>query len=105
MLNIFFAALRAALHTHGVTTHDDGGGLPGAGHIFLLDATDEATYDLVRDTVADLGLGLVRMEQRRHHIAEVFRSQDEPQPEQVSERAAAWAATTAAAEQTGGGKR
>ncbi len=99
------AALRAALHTHGVTTHDDGGGLPGAGHIFLLDATDEATYDLVRDTVADLGLGLVRMEQRRHHIAEVFRSQDEPQPEQVSERAAAWAATTAAAEQTGGGKR
>nr|WP_153426773.1 ABC transporter ATP-binding protein [Streptomyces alkaliphilus] len=29
-------------------------------------------HDLVRDTVADLGLGLVRMEQRRHRIAEVF---------------------------------
>jgi ABC-2 type transport system ATP-binding protein len=29
----------------------------------------------VRDIVAELGLGLIRMEQRRHHIAEVFRSE------------------------------
>ncbi|MFV2117789.1 ABC transporter ATP-binding protein, partial [Streptomyces sp. Act-28] len=48
-------------------------GLPGAGHVLLLEAAGEETYDIVRDTVADLGLGLVRMEQRRHHIAEVFR--------------------------------
>ncbi|MBA2945435.1 ABC transporter ATP-binding protein [Streptomyces himalayensis] len=65
-------ALRDALHARGVTT-DAGGGLPGAGHTLLLTAEGEDTYDLVRDLVAELGLGLVRMEQRRHHIAEVFR--------------------------------
>ncbi|MFF9337801.1 ABC transporter ATP-binding protein, partial [Streptomyces albogriseolus] len=55
--------------------------LPGAGHILLLTAQGEDTYDLVRDVVADLGLGLVRMEQRRHHISEVFRSSDEERKE------------------------
>ncbi|MFD9904722.1 ABC transporter ATP-binding protein [Streptomyces sp. NPDC059063] len=85
-------ALRAALKSRGVATQDDGGGLPGAGHTVLLEAAGEETYDLVRDVVADLGLGLVRMEQRRHHIAEVFRS--EPQentagtPGQEAEREA-----------------
>ena len=69
------AAVRDALHARGVDTHD-GSGLPGAGHILLLTAQGEDTYDLVRDTVADLGLGLVRMEQRRHHIAEVFTDSD-----------------------------
>lgn len=53
-------------------TVQDGSGLPGAGHILLLTAQGEETYDLVRDVIADLGLGLVRMEQRRHQIAEVF---------------------------------
>ncbi|OII60816.1 ABC transporter [Streptomyces sp. CC53] len=67
-------ALRTALTAAGVTLHArEEEGLPGAGHILLLEATGEETYDIVRDTVADLGLGLVRMEQRRHHIAEVFR--------------------------------
>ncbi|MFF2651668.1 ABC transporter ATP-binding protein [Streptomyces sp. NPDC058045] len=64
-------ALRAALAERGLAA-EDGRGLPGAGHILLLTTSGEDTYDLVRDTVADLGLGLVRMEQRRHHIAEVF---------------------------------
>ncbi|MFJ2609801.1 ABC transporter ATP-binding protein [Streptomyces sp. NPDC091279] len=68
-------AVRDALHARGVDTHDNSG-LPGAGHILLLTATGEETYDLVRDVVADLGLGLVRMEQRRHRIAEVFRDSD-----------------------------
>ncbi len=54
-------------------TVQDAGGLPGAGHILLLTAQGEDTYDLVRDVIADLGLGLVRMEQRRHQIAEVFK--------------------------------
>ncbi|MFD6811705.1 ABC transporter ATP-binding protein, partial [Streptomyces anthocyanicus] len=43
-------------------------------------------YDLVRDTVAGLGLGLVRMEQRRHHIAEVFRPEAAAQHEEVKAR-------------------
>ncbi|MGY3202789.1 ABC-2 type transport system ATP-binding protein [Streptomyces sp. TE5632] len=66
-------AVREALHARGVTVQD-GSGLPGAGHILLLTAQGEETYDLVRDVIADLGLGLVRMEQRRHHISEVFKN-------------------------------
>ncbi|MEV4936709.1 ABC transporter ATP-binding protein [Streptomyces zaomyceticus] len=74
------AALRAALAGAGVTLHAGvEEGLPGAGHVLLLEAAGEETYDLVRDVVADLGLGLVRMEQRRHHIAEVFRPEASPQ--------------------------
>lgn len=68
--------LRKALDARGVRTEDGGAGLPGAGRILLLTADGDDTYDLVRDTVAGLGLGLVRMEQRRHHISEVFRHDD-----------------------------
>ncbi|MEU9372324.1 ABC transporter ATP-binding protein [Streptomyces sp. NPDC048255] len=72
------AALRKALAEAGVTLLMSGEqGLPGAGHVLLVEATGEQTYDTVRDTVADLGIGLVRMEQRRHHIAEVFRDNDQ----------------------------
>jgi len=34
----------------------------------------DVTYDAVRDAVADLGLPLTRMEQRRHRVEEIFRS-------------------------------
>jgi ABC-2 type transport system ATP-binding protein len=47
------------------------------GHLLLIDIRDESTYDTVRDTVADLGVGLIRMEQRRHRIAELFNNQTE----------------------------
>ncbi|WP_255949638.1 ABC transporter ATP-binding protein [Streptomyces odontomachi] len=70
------AALRDALAARGLTA-ESGSGLPGAGHLLLLTAQGEETYDVVRDLVADLGLGLVRMEQRRHQIAEVFRAQQD----------------------------
>jgi len=33
----------------------------------------DGTYDTVRDSVADLGLALSRMERRRHHVEELFR--------------------------------
>ncbi len=55
----------AALTAAGLAARADG-------RLLLVDIGDGATYDLVRDTVADLGLGLVRMEQRRHRIAEIF---------------------------------
>ncbi|PTM95557.1 ABC-2 type transport system ATP-binding protein [Streptomyces sp. VMFN-G11Ma] len=71
--------VREALHARGVEVLDGTNGLPGAGHILLLTAQGEETYDLVRDVVADLGLGLVRMEQRRHHISEVFHSDADEQ--------------------------
>ncbi|MFF3496459.1 ABC transporter ATP-binding protein [Streptomyces sp. NPDC002795] len=96
-------ALREAFAQRGIES-SAGGELPGAGHTVLITAQGEETYDIVRDVVADLGLGLVRMEQRRHQIAEVFRPEGEAQQEQGSERAAAWAAT-AAPQQTGGAAR
>jgi ABC-2 type transport system ATP-binding protein len=40
--------------------------------ILIVELADESTYDTVRDVVADHGVGLVRLEPRRHHIAEVF---------------------------------
>lgn len=70
-------ALRAALGAAGLTVSAPGdGGAPGAGHVLMVDAAQESAYDTIRDTVADLGLGLIRMEQRRHRIAEVFHSAD-----------------------------
>ena len=46
------------------------------GHSVLIGLTDDRPYDLVRDTAADLGLPLVRVEQRRHSLEDLFR--DEP---------------------------
>jgi ABC-2 type transport system ATP-binding protein len=39
----------------------------------------DGTYDAVRDSVADLGLPLSRMEQRRHQVEELFRDADTTQ--------------------------
>ncbi|MDH6119495.1 ABC-2 type transport system ATP-binding protein [Kitasatospora sp. GAS204A] len=58
---------------------------PDSGHILLVELAGDATYDLIRDTVADLGLGLVRLEQRRHKVAEIF---TEPAAEPAAERTA-----------------
>ncbi len=62
------AAVCAALVGSGVAVTADG-------RLLLVDVSDESTYDTVRDAVAGLGLGLVRMEQRRHGIVELFRPQ------------------------------
>ena len=42
------------------------------GRGLAVDLRDDTTYDVVRDAVTDLSLGLVRLEQRRHHIADVW---------------------------------
>ena len=72
-------ALRERLTGGGLTVTADGG------RVLLVEIGSEDTYDLVRDAVADLGVGLVRMEQRRHRIAEVFqdRAADE-RPEEAT---------------------
>jgi ABC-2 type transport system ATP-binding protein len=49
----------------GLRVHPDG-------RLLLIDIAGETTYDVVRDCVAELGLPLVRMENRRHRIEEVF---------------------------------
>ena len=46
------------------------------GAAILIDLVDEAPFDIVRDTVVELGLALVRMEQRRHRLEDLFR--DDP---------------------------
>jgi len=45
------------------------------GHDVLVALADDRPYDLVRDTAADLGLPLVRMEQRRHSLEDLFRDE------------------------------
>jgi len=47
-----------------------------SGRELLVLITGDATFDLVRDAVADLGLPLTRLEQRRHRVEELFR--DDP---------------------------
>jgi ABC-2 type transport system ATP-binding protein len=42
------------------------------GRFLLVDIAGETTFDAIRDAVAEMDLGLIRMEQRRHHIEEVF---------------------------------
>ena len=43
------------------------------GSAVLVDLVDEAPFDIVRDLVAELDLPLVRMEQRRHRLEDLFR--------------------------------
>ncbi|HET7519935.1 MAG TPA: ABC transporter ATP-binding protein [Candidatus Limnocylindria bacterium] len=47
------------------------------GRTVLVDVPDERPYDMVRDAVADMGLALVRMEQRRHRLEDLFRADEE----------------------------
>ena len=47
---------------------------PGEGSLVEVDLRDETTPDVVRDLVVDLGLGLVRMQERHHRIEDVFRA-------------------------------
>jgi ABC-2 type transport system ATP-binding protein len=58
-------ALGRRLVEGGLTVRPDG-------RFLLIDVAGETTYDLIRDGVAELELRLIRLEQRRHHIEEVF---------------------------------
>ena len=57
--------LLARLTVSGLTVRADG-------RLLQVDVADDAAYDIVRDTVAELGLGLVRMERQRHRMTEIF---------------------------------
>jgi ABC-2 type transport system ATP-binding protein len=60
----------------GLHTWLSGAGVPVRSDGKLLyvdvDVGDDATYDIVRDALAELGLGLVRMERQRHRMTEIF---------------------------------
>jgi len=47
------------------------------GHLVLVALEDERPYDLIRDAAVDLNLGLVRIEQRRQSLEELFRDAPE----------------------------
>jgi len=55
------AALRAA-----------GLGVALVGALLEVDLHDDTTYDVVRDNVSRLGVGLIRLERRRHRMSEIF---------------------------------
>jgi ABC-2 type transport system ATP-binding protein len=44
----------------------------GAGRLVEVELSDDRDHDLVRDAAADLDVGLVRLERRRHRMAELF---------------------------------
>jgi ABC-2 type transport system ATP-binding protein len=46
---------------------------PVDGRMLEVEVRDDTTRDLVRDLTVDLGLGLVRMQERHHRIEDVFR--------------------------------
>jgi ABC-2 type transport system ATP-binding protein len=54
-----------ALTAHGVRA-------VAAGRLVEVQLADERDYDRVRDAAAELGVGLVRLERRRHRMAELF---------------------------------
>jgi ABC-2 type transport system ATP-binding protein len=69
--------LARALAEAGLAVHP-------AGRQLEIELLDDTTFDTVRDAVAGLGLGLLRMERRRHRMAEIFRAdpslEDRPAP-------------------------
>ena len=48
------------------------------GTLLEVELADDSAYDLVRDAVVREGLGLVRMERRRHRMAEIFATEASP---------------------------
>jgi ABC-2 type transport system ATP-binding protein len=57
------------------------------GSLLEVELVDETTYDVVRDVVADLGVGLVRLQRGRQHMLDMFR--DAPEPTAAAAGAAA----------------
>jgi ABC-2 type transport system ATP-binding protein len=62
-------ALAGALQQAGVAVRV-------AGRLLEVQLAGEPTYDAIRDAAANLGLGLVRLERRRHRMVEVFEEAD-----------------------------
>jgi ABC-2 type transport system ATP-binding protein len=46
------------------------------GHYVHVNIGETAPYDIVRDAVVDMGVGLIRLEQRRHRLEDLFRVEE-----------------------------
>jgi ABC-2 type transport system ATP-binding protein len=55
-----------------------------SGRILLVQKEEDALLDLIRDSVVDLGLGLVRLEQSRRRLDELFQSRPDLEEEESS---------------------
>jgi ABC-2 type transport system ATP-binding protein len=60
------AEVEAALAAAGLTVRR-------SGDLLQVGLADESTYDVVRDVIADLGVGLVRLQRGRQHMLDMFR--------------------------------
>jgi ABC-2 type transport system ATP-binding protein len=58
--------LAAALAGHGIQAVADG-------RTIVIAVADDRPYDVVRDALAELGLSLVRLQQRRGSVEDLFR--------------------------------
>ncbi len=67
------AALAAELGRRGLQAVTDG-------RTVLVAVADDRPYDLVRDAIAELGLPLVRLEQRRQSLEDLFRDEAPASP-------------------------
>lgn len=56
----------------------------GPAGTFAVDLADDAVSQWVVEAVADLGVGLVRMQRRRHHLSEIFSSDPHPQEQEAA---------------------
>ena len=65
------AALHARLGDAGIAAEC-------RGRLLHVSVTDPSAYDVVRDAVAELGLGLIRMERQRHTMTEIFTDRSTP---------------------------
>jgi ABC-2 type transport system ATP-binding protein len=61
------AALARRLTESGLTVREEG-------KLVVVGLEDDRPYDIIRDSVMDLGLGLVRLEQRRQSLEDIFES-------------------------------
>ena len=47
------------------------------GRLLLIGMDSGGPYDVLRDEVVDMGIGLIRVEQRRHRLEDLFRTEEE----------------------------
>ncbi len=62
-------ALAKRLAESGLTVREEG-------DLVVVGLEDDRPYDIIRDSVVDLGLGLVRLEQRRQSLEDIFQSHE-----------------------------
>ena len=63
------AEIVAQLRATGAQVADAGG------QSFMVELSDQAVLDAVQGAAADLGVGLIRMQRRRHHLTELFETE------------------------------